>query len=149
MGNYNSYIYNSEEPNPLSMEISDTESEDTLVINKSYSDSTLEIMSEKQREKIVSAVGTLEINNKKLENTISCIYLQNKMKTGFEKKIDELNAQLLDTQDEVDQLHFINSRLKHNYNRDIQIKNNEIKKIREQLGIMNLKYENLVSKKNE
>ena len=64
MGNYNSYIYNSEEPIPQTMDISDTESEDTLVINKSYSDSTLEVMSESQREKIVKAVGELDVNNK-------------------------------------------------------------------------------------
>lgn len=149
MGNYNSYIYNSEEPIPQTMDISDTESEDTLVINRSYSDSTLEIMSESQREKIVKAVGELDVNNKKVENAISCIYLRDKMRDGFEKKISELNDELIDTQNEVEQLHFINTRLRHKYNKDITIKNQEIKKIREQLGIMNLKYESLLSKKNE
>lgn len=149
MGNYNSYIYNSEEPIPQTMDISDTESEDTLVINKSYSDSTLEIMTENQREKIVKAVGELDVNNKKLENAISCIYLRDKMRDGFEKKISELNNELIDTQNEVEQLHFINTRLRHKYNKDILTKNQEIKKIREQLGIMNLKYESLLSKKNE
>ena len=148
MGNYTSYLTYSEETVPVSMEITDSDSEDTIVINRSYSDSTLEVMSESKREKLANTVGELELNNKNLENAISCIYLKNKMKTGFEKKINELTIQLHDTQDEVDDLHFLNSRLRHNYNRDISDKKQEIKILREQLGIMTLRLENLITKKN-
>lgn len=148
MGNYTSYLTYSEETIPNSMEITDSDSEETLVINRSYSDSTLEVMSESKREKLANTVGELELNNKNLENTISCIYLKNKMKTGFEKKINELTLQLHDTQDEVDNLHFLNSRLRHNYNRDISDKKQEIKILREKLGIMTLRLENLITKKN-
>ena len=148
MGNYTSYLTYSEETTPVSMEITDSDSEETLVINRSYSDSTLEVMSESKREKLANTVGELELNNKNLENAISCIYLKNKMKSGFEKKINELTIQLHDTQDEVDDLHFLNSRLRHNYNRDISDKKQEIKILREQLGIMTLRLENLITKKN-
>lgn len=148
MGNYTSYLTYSEETTPVSMEITDSDSEETLVINRSYSDSTLEVMSESKREKLANTVGELELNNKNLENAISCIYLKNKMKSGFEKKINELTLQLHDTQDEVDDLHFLNSRLRHNYNRDISDKKQEIKILREQLGIMTLRLENLITKKN-
>lgn len=148
MGNYTSYLTYSEETLPNSMEITDSESEETIVINRSYSDSTLEVMSESKREKLANTVGELEINNTNLENAISCIYLKDKMKNGFEKKVNELTLQLQDTQDEIDDLHFLNSRLRHNYKRDISVKNQEIKILREQLGIMTLKLENLINKKN-
>lgn len=71
------------------------------------------------------------------------------MKDSFRYKIDELNEKLEETQDQLDDLHFLNSRLRHKYNRDIELKNSEIRILKEQLSILNLKYEFLTKKKNE
>jgi len=149
MGNYTSYLSFNEEQTTNNMEIIDSDSEDAIVINRSFSDSALEIMSESHQNKIVKAVGALEINSRKVENAISCIYLKNKMKDSFRYKIDELNEKLEETQDQLDDLHFLNSRLRHKYNRDIELKNSEIRILKEQLSILNLKYEFLTKKKNE
>ena len=149
MGNYTSYLSFNEEQTTNNMEIIDSDSEDAIVINRSFSDSALEIMSESSQNKIVKAVGALEINSRKVENAISCIYLKNKMKDSFRYKIDELNEKLEETQDQLDDLHFLNSRLRHKYNRDIELKNSEIRILKEQLSILNLKYEFLTKKKNE
>ena len=149
MGNYTSYLSFNEEQTTNNMEIIDSDAEDAIVINRSFSDSALEIMSESSQNKIVKAVGALEINSRKVENAISCIYLKNKMKDSFRYKIDELNEKLEETQDQLDDLHFLNSRLRHKYNRDIELKNSEIGILKEQLSILNLKYEFLTKKKNE
>lgn len=149
MGNYTSYLSFNEEQTTNNMEIIDSDTEDAIVINRSFSDSALEIMSESSQNKIVKAVGALEINSRKVENAISCIYLKNKMKDSFRYKIDELNETLEETQDQLDDLHFLNSRLRHKYNRDIELKNSEIRILKEQLSILNLKYEFLTKKKNE
>lgn len=149
MGNYTSYLSFNEEQTTNNMEIIDSDAEDAIVINRSFSDSALEIMSESSQNKIVKAVGALEINSRKVENAISCIYLKNKMKDSFRYKIDELNEKLEETQDQLDDLHFLNSRLRHKYNRDIELKNSEIRILKEQLSILNLKYEFLTKKKNE
>jgi hypothetical protein len=149
MGNYTSYLSFNEEQTTNNMEIIDSDAEDAIVINRSFSDSALEIMSESSQNKIVKAVGALEINSRKVENAISCIYLKNKMKDSFRYKIDELNETLEETQDQLDDLHFLNSRLRHKYNRDIELKNSEIRILKEQLSILNLKYEFLTKKKNE
>lgn len=149
MGNYTSYLSFNEEQTTNNMEIIDSDAEDAIVINRSFSDSALEIMSESHQNKIVKAVGALEINSRKVENAISCIYLKNKMKDSFRYKIDELNEKLEETQDQLDNLHFLNSRLRHKYNRDIELKNSEIRILKEQLSILNLKYEFLTKKKNE
>ena len=149
MGNYTSYLSFNEEQTTNNMEIIDSDAEDAIVINRSFSDSALEIMSESHQNKIVKAVGALEINSRKVENAISCIYLKNKMKDSFRYKIDELNEKLEETQDQLDDLHFLNSRLRHKYNRDIELKNSEIRILKEQLSILNLKYEFLTKKKNE
>ena len=149
MGNYTSYLSFNEEQTTNNMEIIDSDAEDAIVINRSFSDSALEIMSESHQNKIIKAVGALEINSRKVENAISCIYLKNKMKDSFRYKIDELNEKLEETQDQLDDLHFLNSRLRHKYNRDIELKNSEIRILKEQLSILNLKYEFLTKKKNE
>ena len=149
MGNYTSYMSFNEEQTTNNMEIIDSDAEDAIVINRSFSDSALEIMSESHQNKIVKAVGALEINSRKVENAISCIYLKNKMKDSFRYKIDDLNEKLEETQDQLDDLHFLNSRLRHKYNRDIELKNSEIRILKEQLSILNLKYEFLTKKKNE
>lgn len=147
MGNYNSFLSNIEDNNQINMEISDTESEEPLVINRSYSDSALEIMTESQRDKIVKAVGDLDINNKKVENAISCIYLKDKLERGFRNKIDELNEKLKETEDQLDDLHFINSRLRHKNDSLIRKHNEEKQILKQQLNIITFKYEELTKKK--
>ena len=140
MGNYTSYLSFNEEQTTNNMEIIDSDAEDAIVINRSFSDSALEIMSESSQNKIVKAVGALEINSRKVENAISCIYLKNKMKDSFRYKIDELNEKLEETQDQLDDLHFLNSRLRHKYNRDIELKNSEIRIIPKKKKVENKKF---------
>ena len=153
MGNYSSYlnVYGNVEgsfPVNTEMKISDSSDEETLVINRSYSDSALEIISESKRDKIISAIGELEINNKKVQNAISCVYMKKQMESGFREKIEELTEKLRETEDQVDHLHYINTRLEHNHIVEIQKKNNEIKDTRDQLRIMKIQYDKLCNKKN-
>jgi hypothetical protein len=154
MGNYSSYLnlYGNSVGSfsgNTEMKIADFIEEESLVISRSYSDSTLEVMSESKRDKIAAAVGELEINNNKVENAISCIYIKKQMESGFREKIEELNDKLKETEYQVDNLHYLNSRLRHRNVLELENKNNEIKRVKEQLRIMKHQYELLSRKKND
>lgn len=153
MGNYTSYlnVYGNVEgsfPVNTEMDISDSSDEETLVINRSYSDSALEIISESKKDKIIAAIGELEINNNRVQNAISCVYMKKQMESGFREKIEELTEKLRETEDQVDHLHYINTRLEHKYIVEIQKKNNEINETKDQLRIMKFQYEKLCNKKH-
>ena len=153
MGNYTSYLngYGDVEgsfPVNTEMDISDSSDEETLVINRSYSDSALEIISESKKDKIIAAIGELEINNNRVQNAISCVYMKKQMESGFREKIEELTEKLRDTEDQVDHLHYINTRLEHKHIVEIQKKNNEIKETKDQLRIMKFQYHKLCNKKH-
>lgn len=148
MGNYLSY-YNeySSEYSSNNMEISDDE--DTMIISRSFSDSALEIASEKQRDQLVKNIRELNLNKSRVENAISCIYQKNKLEESFKNKIESLKDKLFQTENEVDVLHLKNVRLQNKYDSLVIEKNKEIKELKQLVSIMKLQYERLKSKKDQ
>ena len=148
MGNYLSY-YNeySSEYGSNNMEISDDE--DTIIISRSFSDSALEITTEKQRDTLVKNIKELKLNKCRVENGISCIYLKNKMEECFKNKIKSLEEKLYTTENEIDAIHLKNIRLQNKYDSLIIEKDKEIKELKQLVSIMKLQYEHLKNKKDQ
>tara|TARA_B100001093_G_scaffold421202_1_gene413412 strand:+ start:172 stop:606 length:435 start_codon:yes stop_codon:yes gene_type:complete len=144
MGNYLSY-YN--EYSSSAMEISDDD--DTIIISRSFSDSALEITTEKQRDTLVKNIRELKLNKCRVENAISCIYQKNKMEDCFKNKIKSLEEKLYTTENEVDVLHLKNVRLQNKYDSLVIEKNKEIKELKQLVSIMKLQYEHLKNKKDQ
>ena len=144
MGNYLSY-YN--EYSSSAMEISDDD--DTIIISRSFSDSALEITTEKQRDTLVKNIRELKLNKCRVENAISCIYQKNKMEDCFKNKIKSLEEKLYTTENEVDVLHLKNVRLQNKYDSLIIEKDKEIKELKQLVSIMKLQYEHLKNKKDQ
>jgi hypothetical protein len=148
MGNYLSYYsenydgYSSNE-----MEISDDE--DTMIISRSFSDSALEITSEKQRDTLVKNIRQLNLNKSRVENAISCIYQKNKLEESFKNKIESLKDKLFQTENEVEVLHLKNVRLQNKYDSLVIEKNKEVKELKQLVSIMKLSYERLKNKKDQ
>lgn len=148
MGNYLSYYsenydgYSSNE-----MEISDDE--DVMIISRSFSDSALEITSEKQRDTLVKNIRQLNLNKSRVENAISCIYQKNKLEESFKNKIESLKDKLFQTENEVEVLHLKNVRLQNKYDSLVIEKNREVKELKQLVSIMKLQYERLKNKKDQ
>ncbi len=148
MGNYLSYYsetydgYTSNE-----MEISDDE--DVMIISRSFSDSALEIASEKQRDTLVKNIRQLNLNKSRVENAISCIYQKNKLEESFKNKIESLKDKLFQTENEVEVLHLKNVRLQNKYDSLVVEKNKEVKELKQLVSIMKLQYERLKIKKDQ
>jgi len=148
MGNYLSYYsenydgYSSNE-----MEISDDE--DVMIISRSFSDSALEIASEKQRDTLVKNIRELNLNKSRVENAISCIYQKNKLEESFKNKIESLKDKLFQTENEVEVLHLKNVRLQNKYDSLVIEKNKEVKELKQLVSIMKLQYECLKNKKDQ
>jgi len=148
MGNYLSYYsenydgYSSNE-----MEISDDE--DVIIISRSFSDSALEITSEKQRDTLVKNIRQLNLNKSRVENAISCIYQKNKLEESFKNKIESLKDKLFQTENEVEVLHLKNVRLQNKYDSLVIEKNKEVKELKQLVSIMKLQYERLKNKKDQ
>lgn len=148
MGNYLSYYSEySSEYSSNNMEISDDE--DTMIISRSFSDSALEITSEKQRDTLVKNIRQLKLSKCRVENAISCIYQKNKLEESFKNKIESLKDKLFQTENEVEVLHLKNVRLQNKYDSLVIEKNKEVKELKQLVSIMKLSYERLKSKKDQ
>ena len=148
MGNYLSYYSEySSEYSSNEMEISDDE--DTMIISRSFSDSALEITSEKQRDTLVKNIRQLNLNKSRVENAISCIYQKNKLEESFKNKIESLKDKLFQTENEVEILHLKNVRLQNKYDSLVIEKNREVKELKQLVSIMKLQYERLKNKKDQ
>ena len=148
MGNYLSYYsenYNGYTSNE--MELSDDE--DVMIISRSFSDSALEITSEKQRDTLVKNIRELNLNKSRVENAISCIYQKNKLEESFKNKIESLKDKLFQTENEVEVLHLKNVRLQNKYDSLVIEKNREVKELKQLVSIMKLSYERLKNKKDQ
>lgn len=148
MGNYLSYYSEySSEYSSNEMEISDDE--DVMIISRSFSDSALEITSEKQRDTLVKNIRQLNLNKSRVENAISCIYQKNKLEESFKNKIETLKDKLFQTENEVEVLHLKNVRLQNKYDSLVIEKNKEVKELKQLVSIMKLSYERLKNKKDQ
>ena len=114
MGNYLSY-YSENYDGYTSNEMEISDDEDVMIISRSFSDSALEITSEKQRDTLVKNIQQLNLNKSRVENAISCIYQKNKLEESFKNKIESLKDKLFQTENEVEVLHLKNVRLQNKY----------------------------------
>ena len=148
MGNYLSY-YSENYDGYTSNEMEISDDEDTMIISRSFSDSALEITSEKQRDTLVKNIRQLKLSKCRVENAISCIYQKNKLEESFKNKIENLKDKLFQTENEVEVLHLKNVRLQNKYDSLIIEKNREVKELKQLVSIMKLQYERLKSKKDQ
>ena len=120
-----------------------------MIISRSFSDSALEIASEKQRDTLVKNIRELNLNKSRVENAISCIYQKNKLEESFKNKIESLKDKLFQTENEVEVLHLKNVRLQNKYDSLVVEKNKEVKELKQLVSIMKLQYECLKNKKDQ
>ena len=148
MGNYLSY-YSENYDGYTSNEMEISDDEDVMIISRSFSDSALEIASEKQRDTLVKNIRELNLNKSRVENAISCIYQKNKLEESFKNKIESLKDKLFQTENEVEVLHLKNVRLQNKYDSLVIEKNREVKELKQLVSIMKLQYERLKNKKDQ
>ena len=148
MGNYLSY-YSENYDGYTSNEMEISDDEDVMIISRSFSDSALEIASEKQRDILVKNIRELNLNKSRVENAISCIYQKNKLEESFKNKIESLKDKLFQTENEVEVLHLKNVRLQNKYDSLVVEKNKEVKELKQLVSIMKLQYERLKNKKDQ
>ena len=148
MGNYLSY-YSENYDGYTSNEMEISDDEDVMIISRSFSDSALEIASEKQRDTLVKNIRELNLNKSRVENAISCIYQKNKLEESFKNKIESLKDKLFQTENEVEVLHLKNVRLQNKYDSLVVEKNKEVKELKQLVSIMKLQYERLKNKKDQ
>ena len=148
MGNYLSY-YSENYDGYTSNEMEISDDEDVMIISRSFSDSALEITSEKQRDTLVKNIQQLNLNKSRVENAISCIYQKNKLEESFKNKIESLKDKLFQTENEVEVLHLKNVRLQNKYDSLVIEKNREVKELKQLVSIMKLQYERLKNKKDQ
>jgi len=148
MGNYLSY-YSENYDGYTSNEMEISDDEDVMIISRSFSDSALEIASEKQRDTLVKNIRELNLNKSRVENAISCIYQKNKLEESFKNKIESLKDKLFQTENEVEVLHLKNVRLQNKYDSLVIEKNKEVKELKQLVSIMKLQYERLKNKKDQ
>ena len=148
MGNYLSY-YSENYDGYTSNEMEISDDEDVMIISRSFSDSALEIASEKQRDTLVKNIRELNLSKSRVENAISCIYQKNKLEESFKNKIESLKDKLFQTENEVEVLHLKNVRLQNKYDSLVIEKNREVKELKQLVSIMKLQYERLKSKKDQ
>ena len=148
MGNYLSY-YSENYDGYTSNEMEISDDEDVMIISRSFSDSALEIASEKQRDTLVKNIRELNLNKSRVENAISCIYQKNKLEESFKNKIESLKDKLFQTENEVEVLHLKNVRLQNKYDSLVVEKDREVKELKQLVSIMKLQYERLKNKKDQ